>query len=155
MEFIIIDVHVLLYSTDLNSVRKLVQCVLQKSTYRSYSYCNLKMQYICSIMVVLSLVASQMPTDQNCHIHLNANTTGSIYQYNTEPIGVTIRASVADTCTENNCIWSLNDYQAHNGYSNSCIITLNLTSNITSVSCLGLTEVFRYSISFEKIHHSE
>lgn len=106
-------------------------------------------------MVILSLVASQVPTEQDCLIHLNGNTTGSIYQYTTEPISVTIMAKQTHTCTEK-CIWRVNGHQQDVGSSNPCTFTLKLTTNVTSVSCiLGNPIKAIYSISFENILHSK
>ena len=108
-------------------------------------------------MVILFLVASQVSTEQNCLIHLNANTTDSTYQYTTEPISVTVMAKQTDTCTEK-CIWSVNGHQQDDidGSSNPCTFTLKLTTNVTSVKCiLGNPIKAVYSISFENIHHSK
>lgn len=101
-------------------------------------------------MVILSVVASQMPTEHNCFIHLNEDTTDSTYQYTTEPISITVRAGQTGRCTEQ-CIWKVNNHPQEVGSSDPCTFMLKLTSNITSVSCiLGNPVKAVYRISFDQ-----
>ena len=108
-------------------------------------------QYLSIIVAVSFLFVSQTLTDQNCEISLDRNTDGRTYQYNMEPIRIILKANVTDN---ENCTWSriINGRMEQvMGNSDRCTYRLNLTSNITRVSCTFGTGVplQRYRISFE------
>ena len=123
------------------------RCVHPEQKYQYLQY--VKMQYLLIILAVSFLFIRQTLTDQNCEISLDRNTNGSIYQYNMEPINITIRANVTDT---ESCTWSeiLNGRTKQvTGNSGRCTYNLLLISNITRVSCTFGVPPKRYRISFE------